>query len=234
MDTMSTPRRPGLSSWRDRIPPQALAEADRLGPLGDDRRESDEDRAERLALQAEHRAARWRARLPLLFTEASMVNLLDDAEQREPAKVMLRWLDDSDALNLVLAGSVGTGKTYAAYALGNEAVMRGMWVEGWTLADLLTAMRPDGDPRAGELARSAELLVIDDLGATKVSDWAQETMTALLDARTREGKRTIITTNLPGLQPISDAWGGRFRDRLKYRMTALTLTGESRREETKW
>ena len=228
MDAMTKPEPPPLGDWRRRIPPEALAEAERLGPLPREQAETDEDRAERLAIQQRHRQARWAARLPVMFTGASLEQMAADPEQADAAATLARWAADPTALNLMLAGPVGTGKTHAAYAIGN-ALVADQWVEAWTVADLLTALRPDGDPTAAQAVRDADVLVLDDLGATKVSEWAQETLTALLDARLREQRRTIITTNLPSMQTLTDAWGGRFTDRLRFRSTAVVLSGTSRR-----
>jgi DNA replication protein DnaC len=223
MEPMSSPERPATNAWRDRIPAAALAEAERLGPLPKVQGESPEDRAERLAIQAQNRAKRWTERLPSIYV-AARLNQVD----AEYAPRLARWLSDPDARTLVLAGSVGTGKTYAAYAVGHEAVAQGRWVEAWTLHDLLVASRPDGDKDALENARECDLLILDDLGATKVSEYAQETITALLDARLRTGRRQIVTTNLPW-QPIEDAWGRRFTDRLRDGLVAVSMVGESRR-----
>lgn len=228
MDTMSKPEPMDLPDWRRRIPAEALAEAERLGPLPREQGESAEDRAERLSRQAAFRYSRWVQRRPVMYAEASLAQMIHDAEQADQASQIGAWMRDADALNLVLAGPVGTGKTHAAYAIGNALALT-EWVEAWTVADLLAALRPDGDPTAADAARQADVLIMDDLGATKVSDWAQETLTAILDARLREQRRTIVTTNLPGMQTLTDAWGGRFTDRLRFKSLALVFTGTSRR-----
>jgi DNA replication protein DnaC len=219
---------PNLAAILARIPAEAREAAERLGPLQDVHGETAEDRAERRRVQAENRAARWMRRLPVMYATAALEDLLADGEQAEAGQVCRDWLG-STSTTLVLAGPVGTGKTHAAYAVGHAAVRRGLWVEAWTLSDLLEALRPEGDKSALEAVRSCDLLLLDDLGATKVSEWAVETMTSLLDHRLREQRRQVVTTNAP-YQVLEDAWGGRFADRLRFRWTVVTLLGESRRK----
>lgn len=180
--------------------------------------ETEDEARERLEARLGVFRARWASQVPPMYAEASWANL-DDAQR-------FTWPDDS--LNLVLAGSVGTGKTYAAYALGNAACAKGLWVQAVTVVDLLAALRPDGNLGLAKAARTCHLLILDDLAASKVSDWAQEQLTDLLDQRIREDRRTVVTTNATE-QQLEAAWGGRFLDRLRYRRTVHVLTGASRR-----
>lgn len=218
----------------DRIPAAARAEAERLGPPDwDSSTESPEQAAERKATQAANRANRWRSRLPYRYANAGLDDLAHDPEQADTARAIMGWLRHRDALTLVLAGPVGTGKTHAAYAIGNAAVGRGRWVEAWRLHDLLADLRPDGDPRAWDRACGCDLLIVDDLGATKVSEWADETVTALLDSRLNAGRRTVLTTNQNGAA-LAAVWNGRFIDRLNDSALALVMRGESRRKVLDW
>lgn len=181
--------------------------------------ETPQEKADRLEARRQVYAARWAQQVPPMYRDALLADL--DAAQA--------FVWPADSLNLVLAGPVGTGKTHAAYALGNALVADGAWVQASTVADLLAAMRPDGDLRLVRACQEAGVLVLDDLGATKASEWSVEQLTALLDLRVREGRRTVVTTNVP--EPDLEAvWGGRFMDRLRYRRTVAVLRGESRRK----
>lgn len=182
-------------------------------------RETAEDYAERLALQAANRAKRWNARLPAMFTDAQLADV--------ESKPVTGWLD-TDRLTLILAGSVGTGKTHAAYAVGNAAVDRGIWAEAWAVVDLLDDLRPGRERFAQATARECELLVLDDLTIGNVTPWEIEQLTAILDARIREGRRQVVTTNVSA-DKLAEAWQERLMDRLLFRMTPVKMTGESRR-----
>jgi DNA replication protein DnaC len=210
--------------WRERIPASILAEAEAEGPADwDSHSETPEQAVERHKAAALARAQRWLEQMPAMYAEARLGDL-------DPATHLAigEWLN-ADGTTLVLAGQVGTGKTHAAYAVGHHLLGQGLTVEAWTLSDLLAAMRPDGDPKASDLARACDVLILDDLGAAKASEWAQEQLTALLDARLRDKRRQVVTTNAP-YEALEAAWGSRAMDRLRYRWAVVTFTGESRRK----
>lgn len=201
---------------RQGIDPDAVTVPD-SGP------ETPEEARERKALQAANRSARWRSRLPVMYATASVTDL--DGTQH--AETIAGWLGDASA-TLILAGNVGAGKTHAAYAVGHRAVASGLWVEAWTVADLLEALRPGGDPTASDHARACDVLILDDLMATRASEWAVEQITSLLDHRLRNRGRQVVTTNVDG-KTLEEAWGARAMDRLRYRWTVCTFAGQSRR-----
>jgi DNA replication protein DnaC len=186
--------------------------------------ESPEDVAERMAQANAHKAARWERRCPVLYADARA----DTLDSDQSPERLAAWANDRDALNLILAGSVGTGKTWAAYAIGWAMVGRGVFVEAWTVGDLLDALRPDGDRNEASYAERADVLILDDLGATRPTEWAVETLTALMDTRLREKRRTIVTTNLAEAI-IASAWGDRLMDRLRHSSTVVVMSGPSRR-----
>lgn len=194
-----------------------------LDPEAFARTETPSERAARETQRLAHVRARWAERLPVMYADATM----DDVADLD--RDVVTWLAKEASPTLVLAGPVGTGKTHAAYAIANTAVGRGFATEAWSVTDLLAALRPPGDADTAKAIRSASLLVLDDLGAAKASDWAVETITALVDDRLRNGLRQIVTTNHP-YEVLEAAWGARLLDRLQYRWTVVVLAGESRRK----
>ncbi len=60
------------------------------------------------------------------------------------------------------------------------------------------------------------LLVLDDLGAEKISDWSRQTFYLLIDRRYREIKQTIITSNL-----THDQLAGQLDDRIASRICEM-------------
>lgn len=220
----ATPIGEVLKDWRDRIPPSILAEAEAEGPAplgGHD--ETPEQARERVAASRAAVNARYLAGVPVMYREAST----DDLSPEHRAAIGA-WVT-AEGTTLVLAGQVGTGKTHAAYAVAAYLVGQGFTLHSTTLADYLAALRPDGDPLEAERAKSADVLLLDDLGAAKASEWAQEQVTTLLDTRLREERRQIVTTNHPE-DALEEAWGSRAMDRLRFRRTVVVFTGESRRK----
>ena len=74
----------------------------------------------------------------------------------------------------------------------------------------------------------AGLLVIDDVGAEKVSDWSRQMFYLIIDRRYRSLKPTIITSNL-SLQQISEIIDERISSRICEMGIATELTGKDRR-----
>lgn len=184
--------------------------------------ETAEEKAERLAKAHAAARSRWAVRCPVMYQTADVSQL--DANQG--GDQLAAWVHNPRNLNLILAGPVGTGKTHAAYAIGNLMLDRGNTVESWTVHDLLEALRPNGD--TAPYAPKVDVLLLDDLGAGTPTEWAVETMTALMDERLREHRRTIVTTNVPE-DKLAAAWGDRLMDRLRHQATVVVCRGESRR-----
>lgn len=219
-----TPPRIDVGDWRSRIPAHLLAEAEAEGPLEvDSHTETPEQAAERIRLAHEAVTAAYRERTPLMYRAAALDDLAADTRAKVEA-----WLEHQGT-TLLLAGPVGTGKTHAGYAVLHACLAMGRTVEAVTVADLLAALRPDGDASLGVRARRVDTLLLDDFGAAKASEWAVEQIVALLDERLREGRRQIVTTNSP-YDALVAAWDDRAMDRLRYRWVVVQMNGESRRK----
>lgn len=188
--------------------------------------ETPDERDARLDRQHAARRAAWLERLPSRFTQAS----LDTLRDQQAPHLLRDWLDrepgtDPRALNLVLVGESRLGKTYAAYALGNAHVAAGGYAVAWTLADLNAALRPDGDPTAYDRVVGAGLLLLDDVGREQVTAWSLEQVQRLLDARNRERRRTVATTNL-GYDTLVERYGDPVVERLLDDAEIVKVTGE--------
>jgi DNA replication protein DnaC len=129
---------------------------------------------------------------------------------------------------LVLAGPKGTGKTGNAWTAYLHLLGLG-WVgkfRGLTEVDYLDSCLRDGEEASR--ARAVDLLLLDDVGGAKVSDWSRSRMLALIDTRWLAKKPTIVTTNLPEDQ-LAAHLGDRVTSRLADRAHLVTLTGSDRR-----
>jgi DNA replication protein DnaC len=133
---------------------------------------------------------------------------------------------------LVLAGPTGTGKTRLAYAITRHLFVE-REISSWALLPmpmLLSMLRPGGSGDADSFTHLAthDLLVLDDVGAERPTDWTVEQMDALVDLRWRYGLPTIVTTNLTGAEFRAHV-GDRVHSRLVVDGVAVTLTGADRR-----
>ena len=131
------------------------------------------------------------------------------------------WLADMHAAPwLLLVGDVGTGKTHQAYGALRHIANSGYPVVNWrsiTAADLYARMRPGGNSNPettfAELA-AAPILLLDDLGATRLSEFTEEITYRLVDHRYNAGTATIITSNVVPEQFL-DRFGKRTNSRLR-------------------
>jgi DNA replication protein DnaC len=192
--------------------------------------ETQQDRAERLERQRTGRVAKWAERLPAMYADATLAGLHD---WQDPEGRVRGWLERTDSLTLVLVGPADRGKTHAAYAVGAAALAGGATVIAYTLADLNAAMRPDGDSNAYDRAVSYDVLLLDDLGREQVTPWSLEQVQRILDARTRDRLRTIITTNLTSPQ-IEERYGSPVLGRITYSATIAKIEGPSLRKAAAW
>lgn len=116
----------------------------------------------------------------------------------------------------ILTGAYGSGKTHLAAAIGNERLAQGDVVLFITAPDLLDHLRSTFGPSSEvgydeqfERIRSAQLLILDDLGAENPSPWAGEKLYQLLNHRHSRRLPTVITTNVD-----LDSIEGRIRSRM--------------------
>lgn len=135
---------------------------------------------------------------------------------------------------LLLWGDVGTGKTFAAACIANYLLERRIPVVMTSFVKLLTSMqgfREDEDKLITQLNR-AKLLVIDDLGAERGTDFALEKVYNIVDSRYRAKKPVILTTNLTlkEMKEATDIRYSRIYDRIFEVCYPMQFTGVSWRK----
>ncbi|WP_329307089.1 ATP-binding protein [Streptomyces sp. NBC_01260] len=135
--------------------------------------------------------------------------------------------------SLLMAGIVGAGKTHQAYGAVRQLVQDGVGVR-WratTAADLYADLRPrPGADNERELAAVSRcpLLIIDDLGAAKASDWTEEITYRLINRRYNHMLPTLITTNLR-ISDLRAYLGDRVTSRLAQMTTRVEFEPVDRR-----
>lgn len=135
--------------------------------------------------------------------------------------------------SLLMAGVVGVGKTHQAYGAVRALVRNGVGVR-WrasTAADLYADLRPrPGADSERELAAFSRcpLLIIDDLGAAKASEWVEEITYRLINRRYNLMLPTLITTNL-AIKDLRSYLGDRVASRLAEMTTRVEFEPLDRR-----
>ncbi len=188
---------------------------------------------------------RERARIPPNYKDASFENFSTFTPQPELQSqlkdVMLLVRSFANELDpkrpgLLLVGRPGSGKTHLAVAALKILMARGFDGLFCNYQELLNRIISSYKPEAGAGAREAyreameaEILLLDDLGANRVNEWVQDTITAIITHRCDNRKPLIATTNLPDAD-AGDILGKRTQDgSVDYRRTLADHVGERAR-----
>jgi len=212
--------------------------------------------------QAEQRVAKLlqRAAIPARYEHCS----LDSYEATFPgadrslaaAHLMARRFVDgypatTAGRGLLLTGSIGVGKTHLAVGILQSLILekgvRGLFCD---YRELLKQIQHSYNPQVATTEMEilhpvfgAEVLVLDELGAAKPTDWVWDTVALVLNTRYNDKGTTIITTNYADLAPgaanggngagranrdetLGDRIGERMRSRLAEMCVAVEIRGE--------
>lgn len=156
-----------------------------------------------------------KARIPLRYGGKTLESF-DRRLQPRALDLARRYVDRFDELRgqstngLCFIGPVGTGKSHLAMGIAQALLDKGVPVIFRPVAELLEDLRPrigrsDEETRrfqteAGErleLLRTADMVVLDDLGAEKSTEWAIERIYLVVNARYNALLPTVITSNVP-------------------------------------
>jgi DNA replication protein DnaC len=119
------------------------------------------------------------------------------------------FLGTDEGLGLLFTGDNGVGKTHLAVATLRElATTKGVHGQFWDFHELIREIRNsyDEQTKTTELqvlapVVEADILLLDDLGAWKMTDWMLDTLFFLLNSRYMAKRATLITTNFPDVAP---------------------------------
>jgi DNA replication protein DnaC len=171
------------------------------------------------------------ARIPRRYAHCELSNFeIHTDTQRAAHQKAVRLVDQFPVVEkgLLFYGDAGVGKTHLAVALMRETIIRkGARAVFYEVRELLKLVRDTyrGSTEVSELevlkpVLEAELLVLDDLGLEKKSEWVDETIGLVINTRYSERRLTVITTNLQDVESTEPGsfiyqLGLRTRSRLK-------------------
>ena len=198
---------------------------------------------ERKAYEERQRQEEFERRRKVCFAETNMWGWTFENDNRENERLsnaMGNYADQfgdflKEGKGLLLSGTVGTGKTYFAACIANRLIDTGYRVLMTNFARLTNQIQGtfDGKQEIIDDLNRYQLLILDDLGAERKSEYMQEMVFNIIDSRYRSGLPFIITTNL-SLEEIKkpqDLSCQRIYDRILERCFPIEMLGSSKRRQ---
>jgi DNA replication protein DnaC len=183
-------------------------------------------------VKARHEVLLAAARIPKRYEHCEFSNFDYDGPHKAlfPARMSAcRFVEEYplDKIGLMFVGNIGVGKTHLAVSIAKAMVLeKGTPCVFYDYRDLLKQIQNsyNASVQVTELqvlkpVFETEVLVLDELGAVKPTEWVWDTVSLILNTRYNENRTTIITTNFSD-QPAA-AFAG-----------SLTPTRAAAREET--
>jgi DNA replication protein DnaC len=162
------------------------------------------------------------------------------------------YLGHDEGLGLLFCGDNGVGKTHLAVAVLRELVAsKGARGQFWDFHELIREIKSSYDPETKttelqvlEPVVETDVLVLDDLGAWKMTDWMNDTLFYILNSRYMAKRCTIITTNYQDVtreealaadalrrrEFLVERIGQRLRSRLMEMCTVVKIQGSDHRQ----
>src|SRR5688500_692216 len=189
-----------------------------------------------------------RAKLPRRYSDCHFHNYKPDNPSQERAfKYATSLAMEYPAVDqgLLFMGTVGVGKTHLAVSILKGLTERGFTCLFYEFGTLLKEIQDsyNSNTRTSELGvlapvLNAQVLVLDELGASKPTDWVRDTMAHIINSRYNDKKATIFTTNYPderkkeSEETLEDRIGVRLRSRLFEMCKTVDITGEDYRRRS--
>jgi DNA replication protein DnaC len=207
------------------------------------------------------------ARIPKRYEHCELSNFTADFPGADrsislaqiTASRFVQEFDPRDGKGLLLVGGIGTGKTHLAVGILKELIaLRGSACLFCDYRELLKEIQNcyNDSVKATELqvlrpVFDADVLVLDELGAVKPSEWVWDTVSLILNTRYNDNRTTIITTNFAdepaasvarSLSParaaareetLGDRIGERMRSRLHEMCRIVKMDGPDFRQKFK-
>ncbi len=139
-------------------------------------------------------------------------------------------------------GPVGVGKTHLSVAILRGLVEKGIGGLFYEFGSLLKEIQDSYNPisQTSEMkvlapVYQAEVLVLEELGASKPTDWVRDTMMQIINTRYNDRRLTIFTTNYADArrnekeETLEDRIGVRLRSRLYEMCKTVVIEGEDYR-----
>lgn len=175
------------------------------------------------------------------FVDATFENCKTNKYNQRNMNLCKRYATAFDKMlekcqGLLFWGNVGTGKSYAAAAIANYLLEQKINVVMTSLTKILSLIDANRSEESaiGKKLQRAELVIFDDFGAERATDYALEKVYNIIDERYRTKLPMILTTNLTlnEMKTETDIRYARIFDRIFETCYPMQFTGPSWRKVT--
>jgi DNA replication protein DnaC len=190
------------------------------------------------------------ARIPKRYEHCVLASYAPtDPSQKKAKADVTTFLEKYPSIDvgLLFIGPCGVGKTHLAVSVLKHVIIErqdsGLFYD---FRDLLREIQGSYNSisQTSELeilrpVLDANLLVLDELGAGKPTEWVRETMAHIINCRYNDQRLTIFTSNYldtpatPREESLTDRIGARLRSRLYEMCKVIKIEGEDFRKEMK-
>tara|TARA_Y100000310_G_scaffold80363_1_gene77040 strand:- start:1206 stop:2048 length:843 start_codon:yes stop_codon:yes gene_type:complete len=136
---------------------------------------------------------------PREFVAGTFANFIERQGTEDALEVALDFTVGNSPPTIVFVGPPGSGKTHLLESIGRQFLDQGRTVRYELVAHLLQRLRSsysmNEESHVMEVCYGADVLLLDDLGLEKPSDWVVEQLTSLIDERWRNNRLLAIGTN---------------------------------------
>lgn len=153
------------------------------------------------------------SRIPELFKNRTFETFELNESNRPPFDIAKNFCNGPSNKGIIFSGAPGVGKTHLAAAIMNYKLSHGTECIFCTVPELLsdiknTFNKGNETSELMELIKEVDLLILDDLGVEKATDWVAEQLFVILNARLVRNKQTVITTNYQKPSELIEKLGG--------------------------
>jgi DNA replication protein DnaC len=190
------------------------------------------------------------ARIPKRYEHCDLESYMpNDPSQKKAKADVMRFVERYPLIDvgLLFLGNCGVGKTHLSVSLLKQIICDkhdfGLFYD---FRDLLREIQSSWNSvsQASELevlrpVLSADVLVLDELGANKPTEWVRDTIAHIINCRYNDKKLTIFTSNYPdtaerpGEETLTDRIGARLRSRLYEMCKVIEIKGKDFRQVIK-
>ncbi len=190
------------------------------------------------------------ARIPKRYEHCDLESYMpNDLSQKKAKADVARFLERYPLIDvgLLFLGNCGVGKTHLAVSVLKQVIVEkhdvGLFYD---FRDLLREIQSSWNSvaQASELevlrpVLAADVLVLDELGANKPTEWVRDTIAHIINCRYNDKKLTIFTSNYPdtaernGEETLTDRIGARLRSRLYEMCKVIEIKGKDFRQVIK-